>query len=195
MWKWLGNCRKMILNGKVMTILTIFVWKGLLFHSREMGLCSRFPVKNVIEFSRRYMRHSFFRATVHMWKQDKSNEQAFKIWSLPLKDQWLNWLFNFTWLIAKFVFWKIKGGYAFLFFFKFGPRLAFLYLIFCIDSKVTHNEGHFAHKNYIIDIDFKIYKFKYENLNDRANLSTYYRTLSAQTIQRKKKHSSKLYEE
>ena len=40
-------------------------------------------------------------------------------------------------------------------------------------------------KNYI-NIDFKIYKFKFENLNDRANLSTYYRTLSAQTIQEKK---------
>ena len=69
-------------------------------------------MKNVIEFSLRNTGHSFFRATVHMWQRARSNEQAFKIGSLPLKDQWLNWPFNFTWLIAKFAFWKIKMGDA-----------------------------------------------------------------------------------
>jgi hypothetical protein len=109
-----GTTANSPLSEKVTTAYD-FLWKGLLFHSREMGLCSPFPVKNVIEFSRRYKGYSFVRATVHMWQRAKSNEQAFKIWSLPLKDQWLNWPFNFTWLIAKFAFWKIKGGYAFLF--------------------------------------------------------------------------------
>jgi hypothetical protein len=34
------------------------------------------------------------------------NEQAFNFFflNLPLKDQRLNWPFNFTWLIAKFAF-------------------------------------------------------------------------------------------
>jgi hypothetical protein len=37
------------------------------------------PVKNVTEFSVRYMEYSFFRGAVHMWQRAKSNEQAFKI--------------------------------------------------------------------------------------------------------------------
>ena len=33
------------------------------------------PVKNVTEFSVRYMGYSFFRGAVHMWQRAKSNEQ------------------------------------------------------------------------------------------------------------------------
>jgi hypothetical protein len=37
-------------------------------------------VKNVTEFSMRYMGYSFFRGAVnHMWQRAISNEQAFKI--------------------------------------------------------------------------------------------------------------------
>jgi hypothetical protein len=35
-------------------------------------------MKNVTEFSVRYMGYSFFRGAVHMWQRAKSNEQAFK---------------------------------------------------------------------------------------------------------------------
>ena len=55
------------------------------------------PVKNVTEFSVRYMGYSFVRGAVHMWQRLKYNEQAFKIENLPLKNQWLNWPFSFTW--------------------------------------------------------------------------------------------------
>ena len=37
------------------------------------------PVKNVIEFSVRYMEYSIFSGAVHMWQRAKYNEQAFKI--------------------------------------------------------------------------------------------------------------------
>ena len=33
------------------------------------------PVKNVTEFSVRYMGYSFFRGSVHMWQRAISNEQ------------------------------------------------------------------------------------------------------------------------
>jgi hypothetical protein len=45
------------------------------------------PVKKVTEFSVLYMGYSFFRGAVHMWQRAKSNEQAFKIYNLPLKNQ------------------------------------------------------------------------------------------------------------
>jgi hypothetical protein len=43
------------------------------------------------------MGYSFFRGAVLMWQIAKSKEQAFKILNLPLKNQGLNWPFNFTW--------------------------------------------------------------------------------------------------
>jgi hypothetical protein len=33
------------------------------------------------------MGYSFFRGAVHIWQKAKSNEQAFKIKKLPLKNQ------------------------------------------------------------------------------------------------------------
>jgi hypothetical protein len=85
------------------------------------------PVKNVAEFSVRYMGYPFLRDAVHMWQRAKSNEQAFKK-KFTLKNQWLNWPFNFPLYIAKFAFWKMKVGYAFLFINSIGSSF-FLYIV------------------------------------------------------------------
>ena len=43
-------------------------------------------VKNLTEYSVQYMGYSFFTGAVHMWQRAKSNEQAFKVLNLPLKN-------------------------------------------------------------------------------------------------------------